>query len=77
MLQVPVLLHQKCKILKKLLFGFFYGNLAEFLEVLHELEGSLACACAGSLVVLRNLSFGIYGKEIHVLFNLFYEFFHF
>lgn len=62
---------------KKLLLGFFNGNLAEFLELLHELEGGLAGACAGSLVALDYLSFCVNLEEIHVRVDEIDEFLHF
>ena len=49
---------------KKLLLGCFNGDFAEFLELLHELEGGLAGACAGSLVALDHLGFCVNLEEI-------------
>lgn len=61
---------------KKLLLGFLDGNFAEFLELLHELEGGLAGACTGSLVALDYLGFCINLEEVNVRIDEFYEFFH-
>ena len=61
---------------KKLLLGCFNGDFAEFLELLHELEGGLAGACAGGLVALSDLCFGIGFEDIHRLLDFLYKLFH-
>lgn len=41
------------------LLGSLDGGLAEFLELLHQLQGGLAGACAGGLVAFLDLGGGI------------------
>ena len=61
---------------KKLFFCFSYGNLAEFLEVVHEFKGGLACACTGSFVTLNYLSLSVYLEGFDVCIDIFYKCFH-
>ena len=61
---------------KKLFFCFAYGNLAEFLEIFHELESGFAGACAGGFVTLNYLSLSICLEELDVGVDFFYKCFH-
>ena len=58
------------------LFGSLYGNLAEFLEVLHKFKSSLACACTGSLVTFLYLSGSVLCELSVLCIDFFYELFH-
>jgi len=61
---------------KKLIFCFNYGNLAEFLEILHEFEGGLTGACAGCFVTLNYLSLSVDLEGLDVGVDFFNKFFH-
>lgn len=60
----------------KLFLGFINGDLAELLEVLHEVEGGLAGAGAGCFVALYDLSFCIRYEFSDFSIDLFDELFH-
>ena len=63
--------------IQELLLSCSYGSLAEFLELLHEFESCLACACTGSLVSLNYLSLSVYFESINVGIDLINELLHF
>ena len=61
----------------QLFLCFLNRNLAELLKVLHESESGLACACAGSLVSLNELSLGVYLEIGDFSIDFFNKLFHF
>ena len=77
---------KRCKIFEKsatfLLFfllsllGSFDGNLAEFLEVLHQGQGGLAGAGTGGLVTFVHLKGCILTEGLGLCVNLFQKLFH-
>ena len=61
---------------RRLLLGLFDGYFTELLEVLHELEGSLASASASGLVTLNNLCTGVYDEGVDFGLNFFNQLLH-
>ena len=61
---------------KKLFFCFVYGNLAEFLKILHKFEGGLASACASGFVTLNYLCLSIGLECLNVSVDFFNKCFH-
>ncbi len=66
-------MHEKCK---KLFFCFNYGNLTEFLEILHELQSGLAGAGASGFVTLNYLSLSVGLEGLNVGVDFFNKCFH-
>jgi len=62
---------------EKCLLGSFHGNLTEFLEVLHELEGGLTGTGTGGFVTLNYLSFGVLSEICVSGIDFFNKLFHF
>ncbi len=60
-----------------LLLGLLYGNLSEFLEILHEFESGLAGACAGSLVTLFYLSVSVLYEHVELFLDFSDKILHF
>lgn len=60
-----------------LLLGLGYGNLSEFLEILHEFESGLAGAGAGGLVTLFYLSVSVLYEHVDRFLDLGDEILHF
>lgn len=69
-------MHRNAKKIQKLFLCLNYGNLAEFLEILHELEGCLAGAGASGFVTLNYLSLSIGLEGFDVSVDSFYKCFH-
>lgn len=61
---------------KKLFFCFCNGNLAEFLEILHQLKSGFAGARAGSFVTFDDLSLSIDLECLNVGVDFFNKCFH-
>ncbi len=53
------------------LFAGFHGYFAEFLEVLHESESGLTCACASGFVTLVELEDGVLTECLRFCVDLF------
>ena len=61
---------------KKLFFCCSNGNLAEFLEIFHKVEGGFASACASGFVTLNYLSLSIGLEDLDVGIDFFNKCFH-
>ena len=58
------------------LFRGVHGNLAELLEVLHQVEGGLAGTGTGGFVTLYDLRFGVLGELSGLRVDFFNKLFH-
>ena len=61
---------------EKLFLRLSNGDFAELLQVLHELEGSLAGASAGGLVTLVQLECGVLTEGLGLCIDFFQKCFH-
>ncbi len=61
---------------EELLLGLGHGSLAEFLQVLHQIKGSLAGAGTGGLVTLNNLSLSVQLESGDFSIDFFDKLFH-
>lgn len=61
---------------EELLLREINGRLAELLQGLDDLQGTLTSACAGSLITLFYLGFGILAEFSKFCVDLFNKFFH-
>ena len=61
---------------KKLFLRHSNGNFAELLEILHQIQSSLAGASTSSLVAFDDLSFSVSLEELDVLFDFLNKIFH-